>query len=142
MAGVLTATAARLSGASANRVRTSLSSFFGWSIREGLLDANPAAWTERREEVARNRLFTDDELREIWAALRDDAYGDIMRLLILCGARREEIGALRWSEVNADRGLISLAPERTKNLRQHEVPLSTQARAITRAPLRGPTLCS
>jgi len=48
VASVLTAVVVRLSGASANRVRTSLLSFFGWSIREGLLDSNPPAWTERR----------------------------------------------------------------------------------------------
>jgi integrase len=136
VAGVLTATAARLSGASANRVRTSLSSFFSWSIREGLLDANPATWTERRQEVARNRLLTDDEVREIWTALRDDAYGDIMRLLILCGARREEIGGLRWSEVNVDHGLISLAPERTKNHRAHEILLSPPALAVLKSRSR------
>jgi integrase len=136
VAGVLAATAARLSGASANRVRTSLSSFFSWSIREGLLDANPAAWTERREEVARNRLLTDDEVREIWAALGDDAYGDIMRLLILCGARREEIGGLRWSEVNFDHRLILLAPERTKNHRAHEILLSPPALAVLKSRSR------
>src|SRR5262249_41526036 len=121
VAGVLTAVAARLSGASTNRVRTSLSAFFSWCLREGLLlETNPAAWTERREEVARTRLINDDELREIWTALRDDAYSDIVRLLILCGARREEIGALRWSEINFDMGLIELGPARTKSHRAHE----------------------
>src|SRR5262249_8302551 len=82
VAEVLTAVASRLSGASANRVRSSLSAFFAWCLREGLLlETNPAAWTERREEIARARLIDDDELREIWAALRGDAYGDIVRLL-------------------------------------------------------------
>jgi integrase len=127
VAGVLTAVTAKLSGASANRVRTSLSSFFSWSIREGLIDTNPAAWTERREEAARTRLLTDHELRDIWAVLRDDAYGDIVRLLILTGARREEIGALRCSECNLDQALIVLPPERVKNRRAHEIVLSPPA---------------
>src|SRR5262249_56500187 len=48
----------------------------------------------------------------------------------LTGQRREEIGGLRWSEVDPDRGLIILPSERTKNRRQHEVPLSRQALAI------------
>jgi integrase len=133
VAGVLTAVAARLSGASANRVRSSLSAFFSWCTREGLRDENPAAWTERREEVARTRLLTGDELREIWAALRDDAYGDIVRLLVLCGARREEIGGLRWSEVDLDKGLIVLPPERTKNHREFEIVLSPPALTILTA---------
>jgi integrase len=133
VAAVLTAVAAQLSGASANRVRTSLSSFFSWCIREGLLDSNPAAWTERREEDARNRLLADEEVREIWASLRDDAYGAIIRLLTLTGARREEIGALRWSEVDLDDGLITLPAERVKSHRAHEIVLSAPALAILRA---------
>jgi integrase len=133
VAGVLTVVAAHLSGASANRVRTSLSSLFSWSLRAGLLDTNPAAWTERREEVARTRLLNSDELREILAALRDDAYGYIVRLLVLCGARREEIGGLRWSEVDLRQGLIVLPPERTKNHRQFEIILSPPALAILKA---------
>jgi integrase len=136
VAGVLTGVAAQLSGASTNRVRTSLSSFFSWCIREGLFDNNPAAWTERREEAARKRLLTDDELREIWAALRDDSYGAIVRLLILTGARREEIGALRWSEVNLDQSLITLPSERTKNKHEYEIVLSQPARAILRSRTR------
>jgi integrase len=136
LAGVLTAVTAKLSGASANRVRTSLSSFFSWSIREGLIDTNPAAWTERREEAARTRLLTDDELRDIWAALRDDAYGDIVRLLVLTGARREEIGGLKWSEIDLAQGLIALPPERVKNRRAHEIVLSPPAVDILRSRAR------
>jgi integrase len=51
-------------------------------------------------------------------------------LLILTGQRREEIGGLRWIEVDLDRGLIVLPPERTKNRRQHEIPLSEPAKDI------------
>jgi len=108
-------------------------SYFSWCIREGLLETNPSAWTERREEVARGKLLSDDELREIWSALRGDAYGDIVRLLILTGARREEIGALRWSEINLDHHLIALSAKRTKNHRPHEIFLSPPALALLQA---------
>jgi integrase len=66
----------------------------------------------------------------VWAALGADQFGDILRLLILTGQRREEIGGLRWSEVDFERALIVLQPARTKNKRLHEIPLSPQARAI------------
>jgi hypothetical protein len=94
VATVLSALSEKLSGATVNRVQTTLSGFFAWTIREGLIDSNPVEWTERRKEGQRARLITDVELRDIWAALRDDAYGAILRLLILTGARREEIGGL------------------------------------------------
>jgi integrase len=114
-----------------NRVRSSLSAFFNWAVREGLLDANPVAGTARADERgSRDRVLSQGELAELWAALPEGDFGEIVRLLILTGQRREEIGGLRWSEIDLDRSLIVLPPERTKNLRQHEVPLSAQARAI------------
>src|SRR5262249_36496779 len=52
----------------------------------------------------------------------------IVRLLMLTGQRRKEIGALQWSEVSD--GAITLPAERTKNDLAHEVPLSAQAQDI------------
>jgi len=114
-----------------NRVRSSLSAFFAWAVREGFIDANPVAGTGKAEENgARERVLTETELQEVWRALPQDQFGDIVKLLILTGQRREEIGWLQWDEVDLDRRLIALPPERTKNKRLHELPLSTQARAI------------
>jgi integrase len=75
-------------------------------------------------------VLSKDELSAILAALGSDPFSEIIRLLMLTGQRRSEIGGLRWSEVDFSRDLIVLPPERCKNGRQHEVPLSTQARAI------------
>jgi integrase len=115
-----------------NRVRSSLSAFFSWAVTEGLLETNPVQGTAKLDEGgSRERILTSEELSELWSALDDEPnaqFADIVRLLILTGQRREEIGGLRWSEV--ERGLIVLPPERTKNSRQHEVPLSRQAKAI------------
>jgi integrase len=120
--------------ATRNRVRSSLSAFFTWAIAEGLLpdDAvNPVTGTATADEGgSRDRVLTDDELRIVWRSLRDDPYGDIVRLLILTACRREEIGGLMWSEVEA--GAIRLPPKRVKNGREHLLPLSPQAAAILR----------
>src|SRR5262249_8868300 len=114
-----------------NRVRSSLSAFFTFAIREGLLDANPVTGTGKADEgPSRDRTLTEAELAAVLNALDTDPFGDIIRLLVLTGQRREEIGALRWSEVDFERGLIVLPPERSKNNRQHELPISTQIRAI------------
>jgi len=115
-----------------NRVRSSLSAFFSWAVTEGLLEVNPVQGTAKLDEGgSRERTLTQQELAELWSALRNEPnaqFADIVRLLVLTGQRRDEIGSLRWSEI--ERGLIVLPPERTKNLRQHEVPLSRQAKAI------------
>jgi integrase len=114
-----------------NRVRSTLSAFFAWAITEGFIETNPVSGTAKADEGgSRERVLTESELAEVWAALEDDQFGDIVRLLILTAQRREEIGGLRWSEVDFERGVIALPPARTKNKRLHELPLSSAARAI------------
>ncbi|MGB8627806.1 MAG: integrase family protein [Xanthobacteraceae bacterium] len=47
-----------------NRVRSSLSAFFAWAVREGFIDANPVAGTGKAEENgARERVLTEIELQ-------------------------------------------------------------------------------
>ena len=133
VATVLSAVAAKLSAASANRVRSSLSGMLMWAVREGLIETNHAAWTEKREEALRTRLISDSELRAIWSALPEGGYSDVVRLLILCAARREELGALSWHEVDLERALISLPAVRVKNKRPREIALNEPAVAILRA---------
>ena len=123
--------------AAANRARTSLSAYFTWLAREGYVDANPVAYTNKAiENGARSRVLSDDELATVWRALGDDQYGAIVKLLILTGARRDEIGGLRWSEIDLERALITLPPERTKNRREHQIPLSAPVLAILQAQPR------
>ncbi len=114
-----------------NRVRSSLSAFFAWAITEGFIETNPVTGTGKADEGgSRERVLTEAELAEVWAALEADQFGDIARLLILTAQRREEIGGLRWSEVDFEQGSIVLPPTRTKNKRLHELPLSSAARAV------------
>ncbi len=120
----------------ANRVRTSLSSFFSWAIREGLLDANPVNDTNVRPEQSRDRVLSETELRVIWNALGADDYGDIVKLLMLTGQRWDEIASLRWSETFDEQ--IVLPAARTKNKKLHTVPLSEPARGILVKRLRRP----
>ena len=83
-------------------------------------------------EKARDRVLTDQELAIIWRALEDDQFGAIIKLLLLTGARRTEIGSLRWDEVDLDAAIITMPPERTKNGREHIILLSEPALKIVR----------
>ena len=63
---------------------------------------------------------------------RDGApFGQIVKLLILTGARRDEIGGLKWSEIRDDE--IHLEGDRTKNGVPHLIPLSAPAQEIVKA---------
>jgi integrase len=119
--------------AARNRVRASLSAYFTWAAKEGYLDANPVAFTNKAEEKARERVLSDEELRIIWLASDDSQFGAIVKLLMLTGARRSEIGGLTWSEVPPILPLATLPPVRTKSGREHFIPLSEPALTILRA---------
>jgi integrase len=73
-------------------------------------------------------VLSDDELVKVWNAAEQSKYADAIRLLILTGARREEIGALRWDEV-AD-GAMTLKRARTKTGEPRIISLSAPARSI------------
>jgi integrase len=122
--------------AAANRCRASLSALFTWAAKEGFVDANPVTFTNKAVEVGeRDYVIPDADLAKIWKALagRDDDYAAIVKLLLLTGARRDEIGSLRWSEVNLDAATIELPPERTKAKRDFVIPLSPAAAAILKS---------
>ena len=53
------------------------------------------------------RVLSDAELVAIWKACPDSDYGRIVKLLILTGQRREEIGGLKHSEI-VDDSMIAL----------------------------------
>jgi integrase len=116
----------------AGRARAQLSAAFTRLMQEGLAEMNPCIGTKgQTDRPQRDRVLSGDELRAVWNAcdLNTD-FGRIVRLLILTGCRREEIGGLIWSEVDLDAGTISLPAERTKNGRAHTLTLPKMAMDI------------
>jgi integrase len=57
-------------------------------------------------------------------------------LLLLTGQRLNEIAGLRWSEIDFEHDTITLPAERTKNGRQHLIPMSVPVRDILEAQPR------
>ena len=117
---------------SAARARSSLAAFFAWSMRQAMAKTNPVIGTENPIEgkEPRDRVLNDDEIRAIWGNCGDDEFGKIIRLLFLTACRRDEIGALRWPEVDLAAGKLLLPRERTKNKRAHQLTLPATAVAI------------
>jgi len=140
IAGRLTEIGESAGPSAANRLRSDLHSFFVWAMREGLVDANPVANTNRHEEGgSRERVLTGDELRAIWTATAGgNQYSAIVRLLLLLACRRDEVGSLRQPEVDLDQAMISLPGERTKNSKPFDIPLSPAALAILEAQPQRP----
>jgi integrase len=120
----------------ANQAHTVTSSVFSWAIATGRLDcAHPVRGLKKRQLPARERFLSEDEIRQVWNASYDlGDFGRIVRLLLLTGQRRDEIGQLEWVEVNVERREVALPAARCKNKRSHIVPLSPLA--IEQLPAR------
>ena len=138
VAGRLQETTKAYGRTSAARGRDNLSALYSWAIKEGLCEANPVLATNDPTEgiQARDRVLNDDEIRAIWNTCEDDDSGRIVKLLLLTGCRREEIGALKWSEVDLDTRLMTIPGTRTKNHRTLELILPEVAIDILRSAPR------
>src|SRR5215471_2223492 len=132
----------------ASRARAALSTFFVWCLQTGLVEHNPIVGTMKpKEGKPRDRVLTDSEQAAIWRACGDDDFGKIVKLLILLGCRRAEIGGMRWSEFNDPRQPTAwtLPAERSKNDKAHTLPImplvaeiiSTVPRLVNRDQLFG-----
>lgn len=114
----------------ARRVQGYVHRLFRWAVGRGIVEKNPAADLPRPgAETRRERVLTDTEITSIWKAADEWPFGAIYRLLLLTGARRGEIGDLRWAEL--DKEEIKLDGARTKNGKPHVIPLSKAAQAVT-----------
>jgi integrase len=101
--------------------------FFRWCIERDILKIDPTAGMPRvGNGKSRERVLSDDELGRVWRAA-EGPFGAVTRMLILTGARREEITQLRWSEID---GTIKLEDARTKTGAPHIIPLSAAAQAL------------
>jgi integrase len=120
----------------AREARNTLNTFFVWAMGEGLCESNPVIGTNApKTSEPRDRVLSDDELRRIWLACGDDDYGRIIKLLILLGARRQEIGGMRRSEFDSPESPTkwTLPSARSKNKRELALPLVSTAVAIIRS---------
>lgn len=110
-----------------------LSVFFGWAAKRRYIDSDPSAAIERpHAPKARSRSLTGAELRWLWLAADrlNPPYADVIHLLLSCGQRLVETSGMLWSELNEDASLWKIPPSRTKNHKEHVVPLPLMARGI------------
>lgn len=107
----------------AQRVYSTTRAMFSTAIEAGRMKGpNPASGLKLAARPAAERYLTDSQASDLIAALAAlEAEGTItprqaaiFRLLLMTGARRREIAALRWSEVDWDNKRLVLPPERTK----------------------------
>jgi len=115
----------------ANRVLALISTIFGRTLEWGLVENNPARGIRRNPERSRDRFLQSNELPRFFAALAEEPNStvrDYFLVSLLTGARRSNVLAMRWADINLDEGIWHI-PE-TKNGTPHNVTLSPEALAI------------
>jgi integrase len=121
----------------ANKLRTTLAATWKWAIGSGLIagEVNPVRLVPKAiENGPRSRVLTDVELLLIWRSTAGGhSYDRIVRLLLLTAARRDEVGAMAWNEIetaaDGQSALWTIPAARSKNGLPHEVSLGALALA-------------
>ncbi len=114
---------------------------FSWAVKRGDLSANPFAQVPVAATAKRERVLSDDEIASIWRATEAAGpFNAIVRMLILTGQRREEVGGMAWSEVSDDYSIWTIPSVRAKNGSAHVVPLSKGAQELLHQTLRSEDL--
>lgn len=144
--------AARGSLVHADHAISMASRIYAWAVDEEYVDMNPAYKVPKAAAGPsvrvrdRDRVLTDAEVRAFWVGLDRAPIGVpmrfLLRLILLTGQRLTEAAAMRRDELDLDAGLWTLpgnrivkgklAHGRTKNGREHVVPLSASATTLIR----------
>jgi integrase len=120
----------------ANRTLARLRALFNWAVEKDRLSASPATGVRPpTKERSRDRALCDDEIRWFWHSCGELGwpFGPIFKLLLLTAQRRDEVGGMRWSELDLDKRIWTLPRQRAKSDRGHELQLSEGAIEILRS---------
>ena len=118
---------------SANRAFAAIRKMFTWAVERGDIQISPCVGIKPPSaEASRERVLDDVEIAAVWRACDaiGGAFSPLIKMLILTGQRRDEVGAMTWSEIDLKRRLWTLPAGRVKNGNGHVVPLSPQAAEI------------
>jgi integrase len=119
----------------ANRVLALLSKMFTFAMEGEMRPDNPAKGVERFREDKREAWLTVDQLHALSDAL--DSYAeqdaaDALRLLIVTGARPDEVIGATWPMFDLDRSIWTKPSHHVKEKKIEHTPLNTGALVILR----------
>ncbi len=106
-----------------------LKSFFGWALREGLVEEDPSARFMLPAAPERAiAVLSPQALGRLRAILRErpDPQLRAFAELAFCGLRRQELDALRWAHVDLAGGILRLSGM-PRGMKDREIPLHREA---------------
>lgn len=116
----------------ANNTLARLSRMFKFGVERGLLDATPCvAISKPAPAVKRERKLDEDEIKVFWSKVdqikTDEKIKLALKILLVTAQRRSEVGEATWKEIDMENRIWTIPGVRTKNGREHIVPLSNLA---------------
>jgi integrase len=111
----------------ANRTLAALKTAFTWSVKRDIISVSPCDHVDNPSpESSIERNLSNNEIVALWRAAERTGYpyGRMVQLLLLTGQRRDEVRELPRSEMDLPGRVWKLPGARTKNGRDHLVPLS------------------
>ena len=118
-------------GATVNNVRALASGIFGKAIEWGYIKDNPVRGIKTRKAVKRDRFMSAHELPRFFASVAEEpntTVRDYFLIALLTGARRANVLAMRWSEIDFNECIWRIPV--TKNGDPQNVTLSPEAMAL------------
>ena len=115
-------------GATVNNVRALASGIFGKAIEWGYIKDNPVRGIKTRKAVKRDRFMSAHELPRFFTSVAEEqntTVRDYFLIALLTGARRANVVAMRWSEIDFSECIWRIAV--TKNGDPQNVTLSPEA---------------
>ncbi len=84
----------------ANQTLAAISAVFSWAVKQEIIEHNPARGIERNKTSSRERVLSETELPLFWRAFGDLwTAGNVLRVILLCGARPGEIRHMRGRDI-------------------------------------------
>jgi len=118
--------------ATARNTAGALRTLFGWAAKRGDIETSPMNDMELPKKVPhRERFLSDEEIGIVWrASLRiRHPYSSLVRALLICGQRRDEVAEMPWEELDLEGDLWSVPAQRMKAKRAHTVALTSMMKA-------------
>lgn len=109
----------------ANRNRALILKLFKWARMKRLIPNNPATDIPKESENKRDRILTDDEIKQFWNGCDPIGYpfGPLFKLMLITGRRRGSVATMKKSELDLNNKQWSISAEMDKSGKPQIVPL-------------------
>ena len=121
----------------ANHTQSLLSRLFNFAVERDILENSPCYRVKKPAPLSRkDRALSEAEIKAFWKGFEDEecTTGELVELvlkgILLTGQRPGEVRLMQLSELDENRDWWVLPGEKTKNKRQHRVPISPMMKDV------------